>query len=127
MEHAVEIFALVHLIILGASHVVHHAAWAEMFITVAKYGRSGVFFHGFLSLWFGSIVGGFYRVYSGSGLVLTVFGWVVTLKALHCFCFPAPALRSLQRVSRETSWKFIPVGIVYLLIACVVGYRLFSS
>jgi hypothetical protein len=59
--------------------------------------------------------------------VLTVFGWLVTLKALHCFCFPAAALRSLQQVSTQTSWKFIPVGIVYLVVACIVGYRLLSS
>ena len=124
VERTVEIFALVHLVILGASHAVRHDTWAEMFVLLAKQGRSGVFLHGFLSLWFGSIIAGFYRVYTGSGLVLTVFGWLVTLKALHCFCFPAAALRSLQRVSIETSWKFIPVGIVYLLVACVIGYRL---
>ena len=124
MERAIEIFALVHLVILGTSHIVKHDAWAEMFVLLAKHGRSGVFLHGFLSLWFGSVVIGFYRVYNGPGLVLSVFGWLVTLKALHCFCFPAAALRSLERVSTETSWKFIPVGIVYLLAACAVAYRL---
>ena len=127
MDRAVEILALVHLVILGTSHIVKHDAWAEMFLLLAKQGRPGVFFHGFLSLWFGSIVLGFYRVYTGPGLALTVFAWLVMLKALHCFCFPAAALRSLQRVTMETSWKFIPVGVVYLALACVVGYRLVSA
>jgi hypothetical protein len=58
------------------------------------------------------------------GLALTVFGWLVTLKALHCFCFPSAALRRLQRVSVDTSWKFIPVGIVYVCPAAVIGARL---
>jgi hypothetical protein len=126
VERAVEIFALVHLVILGVSHAVKHAAWAELFVLLAKHGRSGVFFHGFLSLWFGSIVVGLYRVYSGPGLALTLFGWLVTLKAAHCLCFPDAALRTLQRVSVQTSWKFIPVGVIYLILACVVAYQVLT-
>jgi hypothetical protein len=75
-------------------------------------------------LWFGSVVAGFYHVWSGPGLVLTLFGWLLILKALHCFLFPDAALRSLQRVSVETSWRFIPVGILYLLLACPIAYSL---
>jgi hypothetical protein len=127
VEHAIEIFALVHLVVLGASHIVKRDVWAEFFILLAQHGRPGVFFHGFLSLWFGSIVVGFYRVYHGPGIVLTAFGWLVTLKAAHCFLFPNAALRSLQRVSVDGSWKFIPVGIAYLLIAVPIAYRLMTN
>ena len=127
MERAVEIFALVHLVTLGVSHAWKHAAWAELFILLAKCGRCGVFAHSFLSLWFGSIVIGFYRVYSGPGLALTIFAALVTLKAVHGFCFPDAALRSLQRVSLQSSWKFIPVGVVYLILAGVIAYRMING
>ena len=127
MERAVEIFALVQLVILGVSHAWKHTAWAEFFILLAKHGRSGVFVHSFLSLWFGSIVIGFHRVYSGLGLALTIFGALVTLKAVHGFCFPDAALRSLQRVSLERSRRFIPVGVVYLILAGVIAFRMVNG
>jgi hypothetical protein len=38
MEHAVAIFALVHLVILGASHIVRRDAWAEFFIALSAQG-----------------------------------------------------------------------------------------
>ena len=94
MERAIEIFALVHLIPMGISHIVKREVWAEFFIVLAKKGRSGVFLHGFLSLWFGSVIAGFYRVWSDTGLALTAFGWLLVLKAVHCFLFPDAALRS---------------------------------
>lgn len=124
MDHAIEIFALVHLLVLGSSHAWQHKAWAEFFIVLSKQGRPGAFLHGFLSLWFGSVVVGFYRASDGPGLALTAFGWLLILKSLHCFLFPSAALRSLQKVSVETSWKFIPVGVAYLILACPIAYRL---
>ena len=127
MERAIEIFALVHLIPMGISHIVKREVWAEFFIVLAKKGRSGVFLHGFLSLWFGSVIAGFYRVWSDTGLALTAFGWLLVLKAVHCFLFPDAALRSLQRVSLETSWKFIPAGAMYLVVASAVAYRLWRN
>ena len=123
MERAIEIFALVHLLVMGISHIVKRDAWAEFFIALAEKGRTGVFLHGFLSLWFGSVVVGFYRVWNDAGVALTSFGWLLVLKAAHCFFFPEAALRSLRRVSPETSWKFIPAGVLFLAVACAIAYR----
>ena len=124
MERAVEIFALVHLILLGASHIWKRDASAEFFIVLAEKGRTGVFFHGFLSLWFGSVVVGFHPVWSGPGIVLTLFGWLLVLKAAHCFLFPEAALRSLQRVSPANAHRFIPVGVIYFGISATVAWAL---
>lgn len=60
-------------------------------------------------------------------MVLTAFAWLLVLKAAHCFLFPEAALRSLRKVSVQSSWKFIPAGILYLLVACPVAYRLWSN
>jgi hypothetical protein len=124
MERSIEIFALVHLVIMGVSHIVKRDAWAEFFVVLAEKGRTGVFLHGFLSLWFGSVIAGFYHVWADVGVALTAFGWLLVLKAGHCFLFPDAALRSLRRVSVATSWKFIPAGVVFLLVASAVAYRL---
>src|SRR4051812_39239756 len=122
MQRAVEIFALVHLLPLGLSHILKRNAWAEFFIVLSEKGRSGVFFHSFLSLWFGSIVAGFHPIWKGPALVLTLWGWLLLVKACHGFLFPDAALRSLQRVSLERSWKFIPAGIVYFVVAGFTAY-----
>jgi uncharacterized protein YjeT (DUF2065 family) len=127
MERSIEIFALVHLVAMGLSHVIKHKAWAELFIGLAKAGRPGVFAHGFLSLWFGSVIAGFYGVWNDIGVALTGFGWLLVLKALHCFIFPDAALRSLQSVSRDSSWKFIPAGVLFLGIATAIAYRLWRN
>jgi hypothetical protein len=127
MERSIEIFALVHLVTMGISHIVKRDAWAEFFIVLAEKGRTGVFLHGFLSLWFGSVIAGFYRVWDDAGVALTTFGWLMVLKALHCFLFPDAALRSLRRVSVETSWKFIPAGVLYLAVACAIAFRLWRN
>ena len=127
MERAVEILALVHLLPLGVSHIVKRDAWAEFFIVLSEKGRSGVFLHSFLSLWFGSIVAGFHQVWSGPGLVLTLWGWLLILKACHAFLFPGAALRSLQRVSLDKAWHFIPAGVVYLLVAACTAFALWRG
>ncbi|MGE3308770.1 MAG: hypothetical protein AB7O66_02280 [Limisphaerales bacterium] len=46
--------------------------------------------------------------------------WLMIFKALLCFVTPAVALRSLQRVSIERSWEFIPAGILFLAMAGVI-------
>jgi hypothetical protein len=65
-------------------------------------------------------------VWHGPGLALTLFGCLVGLKALHCFLFPETALRSLQKVSVATAWKFIPVGVVYLALSAWIAWWLWS-
>ena len=58
-----------HLLLLEVSHIVRRGAWAEFFMVLSRHGRTGVFLHGFLSLWFGSVVVGFSRVWAGAGEV----------------------------------------------------------
>ena len=117
MERAVEIFTLIHLLPLGVSHILKRKAWAEFFILLSEKGKSGVFLHSFLSLWFGSVVAGFHCVWRGPALVLTLWGWLLIAKACLGFLFPESALRSLKRVSLDMSWRFIPAGVVYLVVA----------
>ena len=103
MEHALEIFAIIHLGLMGLSHVVRHRAWAEFFILLRGRGYAGVFVHGFLSLAFGSMILAFHRVWSGIPAVLSVLGVLYLLKTLQCFVFPEVSMLSLARVSTERS------------------------
>lgn len=127
MEREIEVLALINFVVMGISHIVHRRAWAEFFIWLRGRGHAGVFVHGFLSLGFGSIVVAFHNVWSGLPLVLTVYGWLMIFKALLCFVTPAVALRSLQRVSLDRSWEFIPAGILFLALAGVLAVVLLSG
>ncbi len=127
MEKAVEILALIHFLVMGVSHVVHRRAWAEFFIWLRGRGHAGVFVHGFLSLGFGSLIVAFHNVWTGLPAVLTAYGWLMIFKSLLCFVTPAVALRSLQRVSLQRSWEFIPAGILFLALAGVLAVVLLSG
>lgn len=127
MEHALEIFAIIHLGLMGLSHVVQHRAWAEFFILLRGKGYAGVFVHGFLSLAFGSMILAFHRVWSGIPAVLSVVGVLYLLKTLQCFVFPEVSMRSLARVSTERSKIFIAPGIAFLAIAATLAFGLLRS
>ncbi len=127
MERAVEIFAIIQFVVIGLSHIVQHRAWAEFFIRLRGLGFPGVFMNGFLGLSFGSIVVAFHNVWSGPAMVLTIFGWLLLLKASIGFVAPGVSMRAFERISLERSWVFIPPGVIFLLMAGVLGFAQMSG
>jgi hypothetical protein len=124
IQRAVEVFALIHLGLMGLSHVFQHRAWAEFFITLRGRGQAGVFVHGFLSLAFGAVIVSLHRVWDGPATVLSVAGVLWLVKAVQCFLFPALSLRSLNRVTLERSRIFVGAGVMFLGIAGATGFSL---
>jgi len=117
VTRGLEIFALIHLGLMGLSHVLQHRAWAEFFIRLRDMGYGGVFVHGFLSLGFGSMILAFHRVWSGAPMVLTICGVLYLVKTLQCFLLPELSMRSLNRVTVEGSRVFIGAGVMLLTFA----------
>ena len=117
VERALEIFAVIHLGLMGLSHVFRHRAWAEFFIWLRGRGRPGVFVHGFISLSFGATVVALHRVWSGPSTVLSVVGVLYLVKAFQCFVLPGVSLRALDRVTLERSRMFIGAGMMFLAVA----------
>ena len=124
MTRALEMFALIHLTLMGLSHVLHHRAWAEFFITLREMGYGGVFVHGFLSLGFGSMILAFHRVWSGEPMALTILGVLYVVKTVQCFLLPEVSMRSLNRVTLEGSRVFVGAGVMLLFFAGVAGVAL---
>ena len=121
LERGLELFAIIHLGLMGLSHVVQHRAWAEFFVWLRERGQPGVFVHGFLSLTFGAMIVAFHPVWTGLPMVLSIVGVLYLVKAVQCFLFPAVSLRSLGRVTLEGSRMFMAPGVVFLGIAVVVA------
>lgn len=124
MERSVEVFAVIHFVLIGLSHLLRPLAWVEFFRWLHARGHAGVFVHGFLSLGFGSVVVAFHNVWAGLPTFLTVAGYVYLVKAGLCFLLPETQMRTLGRVSPERAWEMRMPGVVYLALGGVLGYSL---
>jgi len=127
MERAAEVFAALHCLVIGLSHVAHPAAWVEFFIWLRGKGKVGVFVNGFLSLAFGSIIVAFHNVWVGLPAILTVLGWLQVTKGLLSFVAPQIAMKSLNRVSPERSGEFVWAGVVLLTLSGLFWFLVFSN
>lgn len=127
MERAVEVLAAVQFAVIGLSHAVQPRAWAEYFIGLRERGDAGVFVVAFLSLWFGSIVVAFHNVWSGIPAVLTFIGWAQLVKGAVYFTVPSFGAHRMQMVSLERAWVFVPGGVVFLILAGLLGFHLWRT
>lgn len=124
MERAIEIFAAIQLMIVGLSHILQPRAWVDFFVWLRERGNTGIFLHGILSLWFGSLVVGFHNIWTGPASILTVVGYLYLLKACLCFLLPVTQVHSLKRVCHERAREMQLAGAAYVLIACLLIYSI---
>ena len=127
MEQAIQLFAAINLPVLGLSHVFQHRAWAEFFVLLHRQGRPGAFANGCRSRGTGALIGGFYNVWSGIPVILTVLGWSFVLKAAVVFIAPNLGLRSMAQVRPDKSRKLIIPGVIMIVVALALGYSLVGS
>lgn len=127
LETGVQIFAIIHLSVIGLSHIVAHKAWAEFFILLRDKGHPGVFVVAFMSLGFGSIIAAFHWEWTGIPLLLTLLGWAQVLKALVYFCVPGYGHRKLGVVSLERSRMFAYPGVFLLVVSGLLLYHVLQT
>lgn len=127
MERAIQIYAIINLTIIGISHLVRPRVWVDFFVFLRERGEAGVFVVALLNLIFGSVIVSFHNVWSGIPLVLTVLGWANVVKALIYFVFPAFGLRRFQFLSHERAYPVVGGGSLFLLLAAVLGYHVWST
>lgn len=127
MERGIQIFAIVNFAVIGISHAVRPKIWADYFAFLRQQGEAGVFLAAFSSLSFGSLIVAFHNVWTGIPLVLTVLGWAQVAKALLYFAFPAFGLRKLHIPTRERAHLFVAPGLLFIALAALLGYHLWSS
>ena len=115
MEHAIQVYAAVSLLVIGLSHWFQPAAWVAYYRWLASLGTTGAFLEGFLCLTFGGIIAGFHNVWRGPEIVLTLVGWAQIVKGLGRFVAPRYAIRMMGRASDDKAW-FFRVGGVFALV-----------
>lgn len=127
MGRSVETVAIILFGVVGLSHILQPKAWAEFFILLRGKGRPGAFLDGFLNLPLGAVIVAFHNIWSGIPVVLTVVGWGLLIKGVIRFCAPKQALRMMARVSLERSWEFQVAGAALVVLAGLLGYRVYAG
>jgi uncharacterized protein YjeT (DUF2065 family) len=127
VERAVEVFAVIHFMIVGLPHLIRPRAWADFFTWLHARGHAGVFVHGFLSLGFGSVIVAFHNVWAGPPTALTVVGFLYLVKASLCFLLPETQMRTLGRVSHDRAWELRLPGIVFVGLGGLLAYSLWLA
>jgi hypothetical protein len=127
MERAVQVYAIINLTVIGISHVARPRVWVDFFVILRERGEAGVYAVAILNLIFGSIIVAFHNIWSGIPLALTLLGWANVAKALLYFVFPAMGLRRLQFLSYQRANLIAGGGIVFLLLAAVLGYHVWNT
>ncbi|NNF12082.1 MAG: hypothetical protein HKN72_02595 [Gemmatimonadetes bacterium] len=122
LQTMVQVFAVVHLVTVGLSHIAAHQAWAGFFIRVRDQGEPGVLMVGLMSLGFGSVIVAFHPVWSGLPLALTLFGWAQVVKGVLYLCIPSYGLKKLGLVSLDRSRMFLAPGFFLLALALVIAW-----
>jgi hypothetical protein len=125
MERGTELFAAIHCLVIGASHVVCPGVWVSFFQMLKTKGHPGVFINGWLSLGFGSILVAFHNVWQGLPMILTLLGWAQVLKGALAFTVPALGLRSMSMIETKGELKLRVGGVILFLLGVLFAYLAF--
>lgn len=117
MEHAIQVYAAVTLLVIGLSHLAQPKGWVRFYQDLVARGVNGAFFEGFLCLTFGGLIVAFHNVWRGPAIVLTIVGWGQVFKGLIRFVAPRVALRRMAAITPERAWLFQASGVFALALS----------
>lgn len=116
LEQAVEVFAAIHFLIIGLSHLLRPREWTRFFADLRGRGTTGAFINGMLTLGMGSVIAAFHNVWTWPGVVLTVIGWLYLGKSLVIFAMPDLGVRSMESASEDRPARVRVAGVVLLAL-----------
>jgi hypothetical protein len=120
---AVQLIMLISCVLMGVSHLVQPQIWGEFFGRLVERGTFGLVTNQFLNAAPAAIIVSLHQVWSGPAVLLTVYGWLLLLKACIGLWVPQLGMRSLK-LSRHGDKAFRAAGIALLVIAVACGLAL---
>ncbi len=121
MELVIEWYLAVTLVIIGLSHLLRPADWAEAYRQWHACGHPGVFVNGGLHLVTGAAIVGCHRSWEWPGAMLTAFGWLLVAKGFLCLIWPQKAMQSMAAGSRSLR-GFVVAGVMSITIGLWACY-----
>ncbi len=120
MQHGVEAFTGISLVVIGLSHLIQPRAWASYFMMLKAKGVAGVFVVAFMAFNFGVFLVAFHNVWRGVPIIVTLLGWSQLIKGSIYFLWPQGAARKMDIIRMDNAWIFRPPGVVMAALGALV-------
>jgi hypothetical protein len=122
---AVEFIMMVLGVLFGVSHIVRPQMWADFFTSLHAEGTKGLILKTFaLELWPATLIVTLHQVWSGPGIVLTLYGWAQMTKVVIAMLVPQITMRGMAMAAAGPR-AFIPAGVMLMALGIVSGLALF--
>jgi hypothetical protein len=110
---------------VGLTQVYATERWQAYYHWLSRQGLLGVRLNGLVSLAIGGPIIILHNIWTGPGVLLTLFGWMLVIESALCLIFPGAGLAGLieiedavrARILRFTGFVLIVIGGVLLLAA----------
>ncbi len=121
---AIELIMCIGCVVLGLSHVLQPDMWHAYFASLRQQGVAGLVTKTMsLELWPALSIVALHPVWSGPGIILTVFGWLLLAKCTISLLVPQIGLRSMA-LSRDNPRVFVPAGLALIAVGVSSGLAL---
>ncbi|MFT5478688.1 MAG: hypothetical protein ACI8Y8_004056 [Planctomycetota bacterium] len=120
MEAAVRDLMAIALVLLGLSHIVWPARWARFFNRLRERGAPGARANALLHLMPGVLIVAFHNVWHGVPAILTVYGWLLVIKASIYLVHPPIGLRAMGMVREDNPRSFVLVGVPMVVVGLLL-------
>lgn len=123
-QSAVQLMMGIGCTLIGLSHVLQPRVWQDYFAALHERGESGVLTRTMTwELWPALILVTLHQVWTGPGVLLTLFGWMLLIKCMVSLLAPQVGLRSMAMAQRGPA-TFVAGGTLLMVIGLTSGLAL---
>lgn len=115
---SIEIFYGVWILIIGLSLFTAHNQWKKLIASWLDHPEQ-YFVLAFVFMPIGIFTILLHNVWTGLGIIVSLLGWLVTIKAVMIFCFPS-LLYKFVNTSLLKRKLFIMMSIIYSLLGILI-------
>ena len=120
MEIGIERLTALAFVITGLSHFAAPRAWIRFFVNMRAQGEAAGLLNAYVHMPLGILILAFHWVWTWPGLLVTLIGCGLTLKATLYFVRPQIAAAALSHVGDDSEWGLRAAGIVLLVLGLAV-------
>jgi hypothetical protein len=115
-QSAVQLMMGIGCTLIGLSHMLQPRVWQDYFAALHERGEPGVLTRTMTwEMWPALILVTLHQVWSGPGILLTLFGWMLLIKCTVSLLAPQIGLRSMALAQRGPT-MFVAGGALLLVI-----------
>jgi hypothetical protein len=116
---------LIACVPMGLSHIVRPQLWVDFFARIHAQGTAGLVGKVLaIELWPALLLVSMHQVWSGPGIVLTLYGWAQFAKVWLALLIPQVGMRSLEMAETKGRRGFVAGGVLLTLVGLSAGAAL---